>query len=88
MSREPWNPTDDEHVGQCEQAGCKHPAVYELEDGTTAQGWCDLCRTVARESLSPEARELADEAAEDWLNSLDDDAKARLAAHLRRRGSR
>jgi hypothetical protein len=39
--------SDEVHKHQCRLAGCKHPAVYELDDGTTTQGWCDLCRGLA-----------------------------------------
>jgi hypothetical protein len=35
---------------QCELAGCVHPAiVIDGDPGDTAQGWCDLCRAVARQ---------------------------------------
>jgi hypothetical protein len=39
--------SDEEHHKHCEIAGCKHPAVYEDEDGMSMQGWCKLCRAVA-----------------------------------------
>lgn len=81
---EPWAPTDDEHTEQCEQAGCKHPAVYQHEDGATSQGWCALCRAHAQASLSDEAREIADADTQEWLDSLDDDARRRLDEYLRR----
>jgi len=48
-SATPFEPTDAEHIVQCEIAACRHPPIYA--DGTdpadTAQGWCDLCRAVA-----------------------------------------
>jgi Restriction endonuclease len=51
ISPAPFTPTDSEHVVQCKEAGCKHPAIYiddEANPADTAQGWCDLCRNVAR----------------------------------------
>ncbi len=46
----PWEPTDAEHIVQCELAGCKHPAIYVIEGdrADTVLGWCALCRKVAR----------------------------------------
>lgn len=44
-SSTPFEPSHAEHIAQCEQAGCKHTAVFS--DGTL--GWCDLCRAVATE---------------------------------------
>lgn len=52
-STTPFTPTDAEHAVQCEIAGCKHPVIYIDDDepnpADTAQGWCDLCRAVARQ---------------------------------------
>lgn len=47
----PFTPTDAEHIEQCERAGCKHPALYvsPTDSADTAQGWCALCRDVARQ---------------------------------------
>jgi hypothetical protein len=47
----PWEPTDAEHIMQCELAGCKHPPVYVIEGdrADTMLGWCALCREVARQ---------------------------------------
>jgi hypothetical protein len=39
--------SDEIHQHHCEVAGCKHPAIYDLDDGETAQGWCARCRAVA-----------------------------------------
>ena len=39
--------SEEGHLLHCEIAGCKHPALYELKDGTTMQGWCARCRVVA-----------------------------------------
>ena len=46
----PWEPTDAEHIVQCELAGCKHPAIYVIEGdrADTVLGWCALCREIAR----------------------------------------
>jgi hypothetical protein len=48
----PFTPTDAEHIEQCETAGCKHPAVYvvnPIDPADTTQGWCAVCRDVARQ---------------------------------------
>jgi Restriction endonuclease len=47
----PFEPTNAEHVVQCELAECKHPAVYVIDGNpaATALGWCELCRAVARQ---------------------------------------
>lgn len=47
----PFNPTNAEHIAQCEQAGCLHPAVYVIEGdpADTALGWCQLCRDFAHQ---------------------------------------
>lgn len=47
----PFTPTDAEHIAQCEQAGCRHPAIYVIDGdpSDTAQGWCQLCRDVAHQ---------------------------------------
>ena len=46
----PWEPTDAEHIVQCELAGCKHPAIYVIKGdrADTVLGWCALCRKIAR----------------------------------------
>ena len=35
--------TRDEHERQCAQAGCNHPAYYDLGGASLAM-WCRLCR--------------------------------------------
>jgi hypothetical protein len=49
LSSTPFEPSDAEHIVQCELAGCVHPAIYAIDGDPddTAQGWCDLCRAVA-----------------------------------------
>lgn len=41
------NPSDAEHVIQCELARCKHPALYVLDEHTAVQSWCLKCRALA-----------------------------------------
>ena len=49
MSGTPFEPSPAEHIVQCELAGCRHPAVYDIDGNPEdiSLGWCDLCREVA-----------------------------------------
>jgi hypothetical protein len=42
----PFEPSDAEHIVQCELGGCVHPPAIYADDETnpadTSQGWCDL----------------------------------------------